>query len=116
MANTEVRSDFSAISLEDFMSFELRAQAKIVKQMSPEKRKALEEEALEQVNFYGRALTQPGAQLASDSGYVSEVNSYTKWNRFLAVYTLLSGWFLEEDLKAREMKKNLEELKDFLNG
>ena len=108
MAEKVVAKDYHDLSLEDFMSFELRTQALIVRNMQIQHRKDLEDEALTLVNYYGGALLNPGAPIADASGYISEPNTYTMWKKYLSVYTLLSGWFLEDELRAKEELRDQE--------
>ena len=104
--------DYRDLSLEDFMEFELRNQAWIVHRMEPTHRKELSDEALDLANYYGKAILQPGVALTDAIGYSATPNAYTLWKKYLAVYTLLTGWFLEEDLKAKEEALEAERAKE----
>ena len=94
---------FSNLSLTDFATLNLRSQATVVKRMEPSHRRLLAEEALDLVNFYATSLLKPGASIIDTVGYSASPNSYTLWKKYLAIYTLLAGWFLEDELREKEI-------------
>lgn len=111
-------------SLEEFMFLEARTMKRILEGMSSEHKQELLAECEERYHVVLAYCTRVGVE-AADSRKISRFPSaYTMVKKYAYYYTVLTGWWSEADLSAKEealqdksdtLEGKLQELKDHFN-